>query len=84
MRAATAHPRMFAMTSVSLAAMRSGAGTLPADEPLNSPTGIVGQCISVDRFGGFGDVVSDRAQRVQIDFGVSPHASCWQITAFRR
>ena len=46
MCAATAHPRMFAMTSVSLAAIRSGAATLPTAEPRSSSVGIVGQRIS--------------------------------------
>jgi hypothetical protein len=32
----------------------------------------------------FRDVLSDGAQRIEIDFGVSPHASCWQITALWR
>ena len=37
-----------------------------------------------DRVGGVGDVVGDCTQSVQIDYGVSPHASCWQITALWR
>ena len=37
-----------------------------------------------DRVGGVRDMVSDRAQRIQVDFGVSPHASCWQTSAPRR
>ena len=76
MWAAKAQPRMLATTSVSRAATRSGALMFPTADPLQ----LIGiQCWPThfrDRVGRFHDAVSYRPQLAQIDFGVSPHASC--------